>query len=78
MPATPDWAVASVSSLPALVDLPTAARETSLSASSLRRYAAQGRLRILRTAPASGGGGRSMIARAELARFIAALAGEGA
>ena len=62
-----------VADLPAFLSVATAARETGLGESTLRRYAAEGRLRVIPTAAGSGGGGRVLIPRSELARFLADL-----
>ena len=70
----PTWASESVAHLPACVGYEVAAKETGLSIVTLRRYAAQGRLHVMKTAPGSGGGGRVLIARVELARLLASLA----
>lgn len=62
-----------VADLPAFMSIAMAAKETGLGESTLRRYAAEGRLRVIPTAAGSGGGGRVLIPRSELARFLADL-----
>ncbi len=70
----PPYILESLAHLPACFGYPVAQRETGLSIPTLRRYADSGRLAVMRTAPGSGGGGRVLIARVELARFLASLA----
>lgn len=72
----PAWALQTVAHLPACVSLEVAARELSLGVNTIRRYARDGRLKVLPTAPGSGGGGRVLVARVEIARFLAVLSGD--
>ena len=71
--AIPDWAHETLSHLPACVRLDVAAHELGVSIPTLRRWEAQGLLRVLRSFPGRGGG-CVLVARVELARLLASLA----
>lgn len=58
-----------VSELPALVPATSAAEFLHVSTRTLRTYVRTGRIRALRTSPS--GSGRVLIARSELAKFLA-------
>lgn len=69
----PGWVHAALAGLPALVKEADVAKLLSVDQRTLRHWRADGRFKAVRTSP--GGSGRVLVAKAEVGRLLASLAG---